>query len=407
MFGAAQVMSQTQIDNFRPVTQDGVNMFETPKEDSSEEVTQPRVKVGGAFTQQFQSLDHSTSFTTDDPTGELVQLRPGFNNATANFNIDVQLDDGVRMELVTYLSSRHHTEAWVKGGYIQFDKLPFIKSEGVEKLMEYMTIKIGHMEINYGDGHFRRSDNGNAIYNPFVGNYIMDAFDTQIGGEVYFRSNGILAMVALTDGEIKGSVRGESNPAFYGKFGYDKQINDDFRFRLMGSLYTTNDEDNRNNLYSGDRAGARYYDVMDTNASSSFRSGRWNPGFATKVTSLQFTPFVKYSGLEFFGIYEISNGYNGTETERQVNQLSGEVIYRFLENEQLFVGARYNQVSGELATGLTDATIDRLQIGAGWFLTKNILAKVEYVKHNYNDFTGSVYQNGQFDGLMLEAVIGF
>ena len=40
------------------------------------------------------------------------------------------------------------------------------------------------MEINYGDAHFRRSDNGNAIYNPFVGNYIMDAFTTEIGGEV-------------------------------------------------------------------------------------------------------------------------------------------------------------------------------------------------------------------------------
>jgi hypothetical protein len=40
-------------------------------------------------------------------------------------------------------------------------------------LFEIVTVKVGHMEINYGDAHFRRSDNGNALYNPFVGNYIM------------------------------------------------------------------------------------------------------------------------------------------------------------------------------------------------------------------------------------------
>ena len=49
-------------------------------------------------------------------------------------------------------------------------------------------VRVGHMEINYGDAHFRRSDNGNAIYNPFVGNYIMDAFTTEIGGEVYLKT---------------------------------------------------------------------------------------------------------------------------------------------------------------------------------------------------------------------------
>ena len=55
-------------------------------------------------------------------------------------------------------------------------------------LFEIATVRVGHIEINYGDAHFRRSDNGNAIYNPFVGNYIMDAFTTEIGGEVYLKT---------------------------------------------------------------------------------------------------------------------------------------------------------------------------------------------------------------------------
>ena len=55
--------------------------------------------------------------------------------------------------------------------------------------MQIVTVRVGHFEINYGDAHFRRSDNGNAIYNPFVGNYIMDAFTTEIGGEVYLKAD--------------------------------------------------------------------------------------------------------------------------------------------------------------------------------------------------------------------------
>ena len=77
------------------------------------------------------------------------------------------------------------------------------------------------MEINYGDAHFRRSDNGNAIYNPFVGNYIMDAFTTEIGGEVYLKPASVIAMGAVTGGEIRGTVLtpGQRGPTFIGKLG--------------------------------------------------------------------------------------------------------------------------------------------------------------------------------------------
>lgn len=46
--------------------------------------------------------------------------------------------------------------------------------------MKYSTIKFGHDEINYGDVHFRRSDNAYTTQNPFVGNYLMDAYATMV-----------------------------------------------------------------------------------------------------------------------------------------------------------------------------------------------------------------------------------
>jgi hypothetical protein len=44
-------------------------------------------------------------------------------------------------------------------------------------------------------------------------------------------------------------------------------------------------------------------------------------------------------------------------------------------------------------------------------MTKNILAKVEYVQQNYNDSpvwgATSALRGGEFKGLMIEATIGF
>jgi hypothetical protein len=42
------------------------------------------------------------------------------------------------------------------------------------------------------------------------------------------------------------------------------------------------------------------------------------------------------------------------------------------------------------------------------FLTKNILAKVEYMTQNYNDYAvGDVYDGGKVNGIVAEAVISF
>ena len=125
----------------------------------------------------------------------------------ANLNIDAQLGDGIRLNMTMYLSSRHHEETWVKGGFIQFDKLPFLKSDFVDNMMKNITIKIGDYEVDYGDQHFRRSDGGNAFYNPFVENYIMDEFATEIGGEIYFHpKNGLIVMLGITNGELNPTV---------------------------------------------------------------------------------------------------------------------------------------------------------------------------------------------------------
>ena len=403
--------SNRALQYFTYPDQRGINQFEAPFT-TDVEFDGVNVRIGGANTLQFQGLRHSNFYmdntATPDPADPnyLPPLESNFNLATSNLDLDVALHNGLRMHLRTYLSSQHHPEAWVKGGYMQVDRLDFISEGFAEDLMENLRIKVGHMEINYGDAHFRRSDNGAAIHNPFVGNYLMDSFTTEVGGEVYYSKNGLLAMVGLTNGKLNQStVEGatKTKASFVGKLGYDSQVNEDLRVRLTGSLYTTG-QAARTYLYSGDRAGTRYYNVMN---GGDF-TGRFNPGFNNEMTSIMINPFIKYQGLEFFGIYENSSGKAAAEPDtRTVNHYGAELIYRFGAGEDIYLGGRYNLVDGEAAAG--DVEISRFNIGGGWFLTKNVLAKLEYVTQTYDGdgFVGTQFQDGEFDGVMLEAVISF
>lgn len=412
--GGLTVSAQdSQLQHYRPAGQDGLNVFEAPKETDPEPFDGLKVKIGGAFAIQFQGLSQTNNSNLDT----LVDLGSNFNLPAANLDLDVQLQDGLRMHLRTYLSSRHHNESWVKGGYIQMDNLNFISPGFLEGFMDIATIRIGLDEFNYGDAHFRRTDNANAIYNPFVGNYIMDAFSTEVFGELTLQHNGLIGVVGLTNGKLNQKVvvndATDNKPSFFGKLGYDNQVNDDLRLRLTGSWYINKGASTGTNLYGGDRGGGRYYNVMRTlheertGSTKTDFEGRFSPAFK-EITAIQINPFVKYKGLEFFGIIEMAND-SKDQSEGSFNQLAGELVYRFGSKEQLYVAGRYNKVSGELAKGAPTREINRFNIGAGWFMTNNVVAKLEYVSQKYegDGWIGTKYQGGEFSGIMLEAAISF
>jgi hypothetical protein len=422
--GAFAQLLQGQVPNMRPYDKSGINVFE-PLKDSAV-FTGPTLRVGAGFTQEFQNLKHQNN-AAKAPGNVLYGISPGFNTAMANLYTDFLLADGIHLNVTVYLSTRHHNEAWVKGGYIQFDKLPF-KGEFWNDVMKNTTIKIGHFEINYGDAHFRRTDGGHALYNPFIESYIIDGYGTEIGGEVYYQRNGLFGMVGLTNGMMKGSVDSvavtaangniKKNPAIYGKLGIDRKLSGLVRVRLSGSYYHINSSPT-NDLYNGDRAGSNYFMVMEkpyvtppsgtgAYAGDGF-SGRLNPGFGYKVDAFMVNGFAKVSHFEVFGTLEHAQGRSSTEKgNRQFTQYAVDGLYRFGRSENLFIGARYNNVLAELKGLPVPVTIDRLSYTAGWFLTNNILLKGEYVTQKYKDFpTTDVRNSGKFDGYVIAATIGF
>jgi hypothetical protein len=403
------------IQYLRPADKRGLNVFETTKTPGVE-FKGFKLDFGAAFASQVQNLSHTNTAAPALVNGvngnQLQDIGFGFNNSTANAVLHAQLAPGIRVQLTSYLSARHHNETWVKDGYIQIDQSP-IDVAPLKMLFEIATVRVGHMEINYGDAHFRRSDNGNTLYNPFVGNYILDAFTTEIGGEVYLKLNGIVAMGSITAGELRGTVvtPDQRGPSLIGKLGIDRQLNDQLRVRVTGSMYRA-DKGMSNTLYGGDRAGSRYYWVMENTTateSANFTSGAINPGFKNEVHAYQLNPFVKFRGLELFGVLEQATGKASTETsERRFRQHALDVVYRFYQDEKLFVGARYNKAGGELLGVSDDAGARRVQLAGGWFITPSLLAKAEYVKQTYYGYPVTNIKNGgKFNGFVLEGVVGF
>lgn len=407
-----------EINHQRPADQRGLNVFETPKEEQVP-FNGFALSFGGAFTQEFQGLQHQNTAIAVIPTGsttnsnQLIGIGHGFNNAVANLNVNAQIAPGIRVAMTSYLSARHHQESWVKDGYLLVDDSP-IDNPLLKSIMKYTTLKVGHFEIDYGDGHARRSDNGNSMYNPFVGNYVLDAFTTEIGAEAFVRPGPWIAMMGVTGGEVHGQVTAPQSRSatVLGKIGFDKKFADDLRVRLTGSFYANN-KSASNTLYTGDRGGSPYYDVLENSASTETAnawSGQIRPGFSNKVNAEVLNPFIKLGGAEFFGSFETATGGAFTEPKlRTVRQNVYEALYRFGSNDAFYLGGRYIDVNGQMiAKTYTDQNVTRTQLGGGWFVTPNVLAKLEWVNQKYNDFaTTDIRNGGQFKGFMIQGAVGF
>jgi hypothetical protein len=447
IFSAACLVSSFASAQLRATDQTGINVFETPKTETV--FNGPSIGFGGAIAMPYIALTHSNAVTEQDPTKNsqaLFKNAANFALSMANLNINSYLADGITLQVSLYLASKHHNETWVKGGFVQFDKIPFIHLDLLDEVMKYTTIKVGQMDVNYGDAHFRRSDGGVAIYNPFMENYIMDEFATEIGAEADFNYNGIVAVASITNGNLNPSLafidttkaankyaNGLHNPSWIAKLGYDKQFTDNFRARLTGSVYYTAGAGS-NTLFGGDRTGSNYSAVMYNGAPSTANAfnGRFNPGLSDRVSTVMGNLFLKYKPLDYlaiesFSTLEKASGAKASEEfDRNATQIATDLVVRFGKDENFYIGGRYNTLSAEVAKSSAVAPvapqtigqdlvpaftlgINRIAISGGWYVTKNMLAKVEYCNQKYTGVPNVNYilNGAEFHGISAEAVISF
>ena len=433
-----------------------VQQFE-PEKDTSAFKGKPEVSFGVDLSFYYQGLSqdytpitipaNSSATTVTKVNGNDVTTAAanGKNNASpiesglilpsANFDIYAKIMSGFNVKLQTMLASHHHNDTYVKGGYATIDNLDFIAPGFLSEVMRNTTIKIGVNDINYGDDQYRRTDNANVMRNPFINNMAVDGYLQGTHLEVLYRIPAIssFAMVGITNGQANpqdvsatdynaaAGTASSNRYALYGKVGFDHQLNDDLRFRITESVYFV-EGNNRNDLYSSDKAGNVITSVFGAANDASMSSG-WNAmsGYVKTTTGTYVSKsaadilasktnfFAKCKDTEFYAMYELVDGADVYDKSMKMNHYAVDLVQRFY-NDKFWLAGRYENAVVKYADAFNDfgdAELTQWQVGAGWFLSKNAVAKLEYIDQKRENF--SIYKDGSanFKGFMVNASLSF
>ena len=397
-------------------------------------VTLPSLNTTSPTVQPGVNLP-TNGFTTKTGAQNASPIESGLILPTANFDIYAKVMSGFNVKLQTMLASHHHNDTYVKGGYATIDNLDFVTPGFLSEFMRNATIKIGVNDINYGDDQYRRTDNANVMRNPFINNMAVDGYLQGTHVEVLYRIPSIssFAMVGITNNQANpqdttatvynanSGTASSDRYALYGKIGFDRQIDDDTRFRLTESVYFV-DGSNRTDLYSSDKAGDVVRSVFGA-ATDSAQTAGWNAisayvmtangniktATAADILASKTNLFFKYKDTELYGMYERLDGKDVMNKDMKMNHYAIDLVQRF-NNDKFWVAGRYENAVVEYADAFNDfgdAELTQYQATLGWFLSKNAVAKLEYIDQKREKF--SIYKNGdaEFKGFMVNASLSF
>ena len=386
-----------------------VQQFEADK-DTSAFKGKPEVSIETNLIFNYQGL--SQSYQNVGMAASKDGLQAGLTLPSADFDINAKVMSGFNVKLETMLSSHHHNDTYVKGGYATIDNLDFIAPGFLSDFMHNATIKIGVDDINLGDDHFRRTDNAKVMANPFVNNMAVEAYMQAPHLEVLYRMPAnTFAMIGITNGQVNPSdvdqADGSNRPALYGKVGYDAQLSDALRFRVSESVYFVNHTNKGTSLFGGDKAGTVAQKVF---GNTSGMGSQWNAmsGFSD-LTLSHTNVFLKYNSTEFYGLYEYASGADITDKDMKMTHYALDAVQRF-SNDRFFAAARYENAVVEYADAsndLGDAKLTQYQLGLGWFLSKHAVAKLEYIDQKREKNSAFVGGDASFKGYMISTALSF
>lgn len=403
-----------------------VQQFE-PEKDTSAFKGKPEVSFNTDLTFNYQGLSQEYNLPNPASTRE-VGLQSGLSLPQANFDINAKVMSGFNVKLETMLSSHHHNETYVKGGYATIDNLDFIAPGFASDLMRNMTIKVGVDDINFGDDQYRRSDNADVMRNPFVHNMAVESYMQAPHIEVYYRIPAIssLVMVGITNGQVNpddvtntDAGSGSSNrPAGYAKFAFDNQLTDDLRIRVSESLFTVSHTNKGSSFYSGDKAGTVSRKVFDSDTWDGSKwvnndgdfGALWNAmGGFSDLTVSKTHFFTRYVDTELYAMLELADGADAKDKDMKMTHYTVDLVQRF-SNDKFWVAGRYENATVDYyKTNFNnkEAELTQWQLGLGWFLSKNAVAKLEYINQKRENNAAYVDGTAEFKGYMISTALSF
>jgi hypothetical protein len=394
----------------------------TPQFDEDE-----RLKIGVQAVGVLQLLSHS-----NDP-GTLPDVEGGFQSAAGNLTLDARITDGIDVYAELYLSSPHHTgDVFDREGYLYVDYLPELFG-GLNRIFEHVDLKAGHMELNFGDQHFYRSDVAQVMDNPLIGNYIVDANTIGVGVELYGFAGPLTAVIGYNSGATTGDFTDGHRNAWLGKLALGRLGGP---YRLSGSFYTVDQSRNgpgfplggsSSNLFAGNFSGSRYAAVWD----GSPDAGQLLLGGGQDVTAFQLDGRVgPVEGLTVSGLFgwfqdDDTNGFfvdpdagrsgdDGNPTDEWT--YFGATAQYYLA-DPFYLAVRYNAASANtLSDQDAEGIVQRVQAGFGlWVVPKRLIFKAEYVNQWAQDFAPNAMRlrsldlatDPKFYGVMAEIAVNF
>jgi len=352
-------------------------------------------------------------------------LEPGIQTPFGQFSFLADFGGSIEVYFDIFIASRPHPEE-LQGneGYMLVRQLP----GPLAMVTDFVQFKAGEFEMDFGDAHYRRSNNADVQRNPLIGNYVVDPRATEIGLELFnppnlLPVNWLIGVGFGNSGDFQndrgwqfhaklfGETSGRLRPAV--SFFYADHSGNPTGFPNTGS---------KSDLFRSNRAGGPYADVLGAGNAP----GQVLPGNGQQVTALQFDLTTIWEPWEFYGHFGMfqdsdTNGdAAGTPTESWL-YFAGEGVYRF--TPYCYLAARYSGASAQHLVSAVDTTRDvnsdglvhRFQIGLGYWVHEFILAKFEYVHQYYQGFTPDgaqvsgvdVWRNPTFNGVLAEVSFTF
>lgn len=366
----------------------------------------------------FQTLEQKNVF--DAKGTSLGHLTNGFQTAFGDLGFIGKFGtkEEIEMYFDLYLASRNHpSQTYGDQGYLILHGIPenLSGAKFLQPIFDKIDIKAGAFLIDFGDHLLHRSNNAIVQSNRLIGNYVIDPNLVAVGGEVMSkpgRVNWLFGVTNATNTEDFQPGRG---------IGYNAKVwvYPIKPVRLAVSGFRADHSEaltSRAALVAGNRSGERYGAVIGGGQAP----GDILPAAGRDLTAYQFdATFEGDSPVKLYGHFGTTkdNDINATlagKQEEKWNYYSGEAAYYFTRN--LYAAARYSGANASKFAGHnSDAEVNRIQLGGGVWLTRNMLVKAEWVEQKYSNFIqGEMVNNGvqgwkdpEFKGLVAEFSFAF
>lgn len=374
----------------------------------------------------FDSVGRFQYLTQDNVAvgGEVRDnLDPGFQTPFGDLSFMADFGEAMEVYFDIHIATRPNPDH-LQGdqGYLLVHEMPQ-RLQGWRPLdwfFEEFDVKAGAFEIDYGDAHYRRSNNAQVQQNPLIGNFVVDPRATDIGLELISAERPVKWLLGFGSGTYEGHFGDGGGYSAHGKIWGDP-IKD---LRTSFSIYHSDHsgdgvgwpgEGTVGNLFRTNRSGGPYGGILDNGDAP----GQVMPGMGQKVTAAQVDLTWRLKPIELYAYFAYMqdadiNGDAPGAPEDSWYYYAGEGIYYF--TNRLYLAARYSGATARrLDDASTDGTVHRIQLGGGYWFFDSVLGKLEFVYQKYRNFSETdgmisgvnAWHDPEFKGVIAEASFGF